>query len=425
MKVLWFSLDAGGSAQKDKQSITKHGWMVALENAVKVNKDITLEIAYFSKSPQNPFVSENVKYYPICYLPTNNLIRKLLLFLFREKYFDQIKIQHMKKVVGLSSPDLIHVHGTEEAFGYVQDLFPDIPVVFSIQGIISPYLLKYYSGIPKNVILRHENVRLKFLNRGINRAQLNFEDRSRREIGFLKNAKYVIGRTDWDKNVTYLFNQSRRYFVVNELLRENIYNYRWKGNISDKKVVLISTISQGVYKGFETVLLTSFYLKQYSKLDFEWQIIGLSESNLWKNISEKYTGVDAKMNNIKLLGWKNADEIGLLLSQSDIFVQVSHIENSPNSLCEAMLVGIPCIASDVGGTSSMLENGKEGVLIQDGDAYSFAGAILHMINKQDEAISFGNSAHIRAFSRHNKNKVVNELLSTYKQILIDKHTSYE
>ena len=103
MKVLWFSLDAGGSAQKDKQSITKHGWMVALENAVKVNKDITLEIAYFSKSPQNPFVSENVKYYPICYLPTNNLIRKLLLFLFREKYFDQIKIQHMKK--------MNHLHG--------------------------------------------------------------------------------------------------------------------------------------------------------------------------------------------------------------------------------------------------------------------------------------------------------------------------
>lgn len=40
----------------------------------------------------------------------------------------------------------------------------------------------------------------------------------------------------------------------------------------------------------------------------------------------------------------------------------SHIENSPNNLCEAMILGMPCIATDAGGTSTLLSNMKDGLL---------------------------------------------------------------
>ena len=48
--------------------------------------------------------------------------------------------------------------------------------------------------------------------------------------------------------------------------------------------------------------------------------------------------------------------------KSHVFVCPSSIENSPNSLGEAMILGVPCIGSYVGGIPDMLEHGKEGFI---------------------------------------------------------------
>ena len=79
-----------------------------------------------------------------------------------------------------------------------------------------------------------------------------------------------------------------------------------------------------------------------------------------------------------------------------------------------MLVGMPIIASFAGGTNSMLENGKEGILIQDGDPYRLAGAILYMFQNYDKAVEMGQVARSRATVRHNPDNVVNELLGIYR-----------
>ena len=55
------------------------------------------------------------------------------------------------------------------------------------------------------------------------------------------------------------------------------------------------------------------------------------------------------------------------LLKSNVFVQTSSIENSTNSLGEAMLIGMPCVASNVGGTSDMLKDKNEGYLYPFGD----------------------------------------------------------
>ena len=66
---------------------------------------------------------------------------------------------------------------------------------------------------------------------------------------------------------------------------------------------------------------------------------------------------------------------GHLLMTADVYVQVSHIENSPNSLCEAMLAGVPVVASYPGGTASRVQDLVHGGLVQDGDPYVLAGAL--------------------------------------------------
>ena len=64
----------------------------------------------------------------------------------------------------------------------------------------------------------------------------------------------------------------------------------------------------------------------------------------------------------------------------------------------------------------MLEDGKEGVLVQDGDPYRLAGAIINMIYNYDQALQMGENARDRAIKRHNPVSVVNELIGVYKEI---------
>jgi glycosyltransferase involved in cell wall biosynthesis len=98
-------------------------------------------------------------------------------------------------------------------------------------------------------------------------------------------------------------------------------------------------------------------------------------------------------------------------------VQVSHIENSPNSLAEAMLLGMPCIASFAGGTSSLLENYKEGILYQDGDPYYLTGLILKLINNEKKRKIYSQNAREKAQVRHEPDKIYSKLKQSYEDII--------
>ena len=104
------------------------------------------------------------------------------------------------------------------------------------------------------------------------------------------------------------------------------------------------------------------------------------------------------------------------MKKSNLYVMPSHIENSPNSLCEAMMLGMPCISTNVGGVSSLLENGREGVLIQDGDPWSLAGAIKECYLNYPKYLEYGENARKRAIKRHDRKAVAAELLNIYHQV---------
>ena len=64
--------------------------------------------------------------------------------------------------------------------------------------------------------------------------------------------------------------------------------------------------------------------------------------------------------------------------RSHVFVCPSSIENSPNSLGEAMILGVPCIASYVGGIPDMLKDREEGLLYQHNAPYMLAHHICEI-----------------------------------------------
>jgi glycosyltransferase involved in cell wall biosynthesis len=151
--------------------------------------------------------------------------------------------------------------------------------------------------------------------------------------------------------------------------------------------------------------------------DFEWKIIGLNGNDKLLKHFEKKLEINHQSINVKCLGRKNASELKSIMLSADIFVHPSYIDNSPNSVCEAQILGIPVIASNVGGLNSIIEDNETGILVPSNGAFEISGIILKSYSNKDyfKDISI-NSQHL-AFKRHNKEKILKDLLKVYQTIL--------
>jgi glycosyltransferase involved in cell wall biosynthesis len=100
-------------------------------------------------------------------------------------------------------------------------------------------------------------------------------------------------------------------------------------------------------------------------------------------------------NTVFLKGNLAATEVLARYLASDVFVLSSLWEGCPNVLLEASAIGLPSIATRVGGTSVIVEDGRSGKLVPKGDAQALAEAIIYMIDHRDMLDSFGVQARKR------------------------------
>ena len=93
------------------------------------------------------------------------------------------------------------------------------------------------------------------------------------------------------------------------------------------------------------------------------------------------------------------------------------MDNSPNSLAEAMLLGMPCIASNAGGIPSMLKKGVEGVLYNHQDINALADAIKKILTDSELASSLGAQARKTAQPRHDPGRIAQDTYHVYQEVL--------
>lgn len=417
MKVLWFANTPCGAIKKLSAHNISGGWLSALEQHLVQEKNVELHVAFYYSKRIDDFEYEGVYYHPLYDSRFNGKLN-ILIGNYRE-YFFGLK-NHAPSlwfsVIDRVKPDLIHIHGTELDFGLVQKVNLRVPVVVSIQGVLNSCYEKLYSGIPLDVVSKYESLfqKLTFTNAKMSEKRFRFGAKREREI--LKNSKYVIGRTDFDRHATLAINPCLKYFTGDEILRTEFYSAEWAKSKFNERFTIISTISSGYYKGLEVILRTARNLKAIG-FDFRWYVIGHTELSRNAKTMSKWLGESFSENHVEMLGYKTGAEIVGLLGEADVFCQVGHIENSPNSVCEAMMLGVPIVASYAGGTSSILEHGKEGYLLQDGDSYSLAGTLIEVSRNFSQAKEWGMNARKRALVRHNPQRVVKEYVDIYTELV--------
>lgn len=86
---------------------------------------------------------------------------------------------------------------------------------------------------------------------------------------------------------------------------------------------------------------------------------------------------------------------GKLSSDAGLFVLSSDLEGMPNSLMEAMALGLPCISTDCegGGAAFLIDNETNGLLVPKGDVDALADAMRRMLSDKEFAEQCGKKAH--------------------------------
>ncbi|MDQ3380694.1 MAG: glycosyltransferase family 4 protein [Actinomycetota bacterium] len=92
-------------------------------------------------------------------------------------------------------------------------------------------------------------------------------------------------------------------------------------------------------------------------------------------------------------------------------------ENCPMSVLEAGALGVPTIASDIGGIRELISNGIDGVLVPVGDSAALADAVNELAERPERVASLGKAAHARVSEHHSEDAYAGGLLAHYDRLL--------
>lgn len=415
MKVLWLT-ETPSRYKAEEAGYNGRGWISSLQLLVESCPEIDhLGIVFPHSTDSKQLTFKKLTYFPIKKGMPGNII-SWIISNWNGKIEHTEEINQLKLILKDFKPDVIHIFGTESWLCHVVNM-TDKPCVVHLQGLLQPCVNAFIpTGISKYDLMKYDWIH--FL-KGISLwHQLRIVDRkSKREYLFFKDIRFFMGRTLWDKSISGFLSSRSTYFHVDEVLRDQFYSANpWKYH-SSSRVLITSTLSDNLYKGLDLVIKTASILAK-ERFEFEWRVVGVDNESksalLLKRIfPQAYTSIG-----INLLGIKNTDEIIGLLSESSLYVHTSNIDNSPNSLCEAQLMGVPVIATNVGGISSLIEDGENGFLVPANDPYFLAARIVQLHNNKMVLENISKRGREKAQKRHSPESILNQLVQTYRILAV-------
>lgn len=416
MRILWFTNTTSLYPLKATSNLVG-GWIEALERKFYCAEDIELAIAFDYSVKGAPSITvNNVTYFPVYSNLGNKFIRVLRNIL--KLKFSNDDISAYIQVVKRFNPDIITVFGTEGRFGLIASS-TSVPVIIHIQGIVNSCLFNWYPpGISRKNFNACFDMEWFLHNTGPRNDEDKFIKSAERELKIMGANSYFMGRTEWDREIVSLLAPQAKYYHCNEILRPEFYSAKkWKPKSRDR-IVIISILSDVMYKGIDLVFKSAKVLKSFSSIDFQWKIIGLSSESGLIRFFEKHLGILSVAHNIHLQGRMGTSELIDELLDADMYIHTSYIDNSPNSLCEAQYLGVPVIACDVGGISTLVHDDSDGVLVPTNDPYSLAQKIIIIAGNKSIASRYGSAGMENAVKRHDIDNIFDNLTSIYHDVLI-------
>lgn len=412
MKILWIS---NRRLDIEKKNTFGGGWLTALMNSLISKKDVELHIAYIDRKLKVIKKTEvqGIFHYGI---PRKKNVLK----------YDRSLEHVFGALIDSINPDIIHAQGTENANAIAaMRSRPNRTYVVSIQGLLGRYAEHYASGIPLPYCLDLTLRDLVHWDGPISKGR-KFARSSWYENEMIERADYIMARTRWDTACVKHIN--REVMIYNDLrvLRPSFYQHKWSFDKCIKHSIFIGNSITPI-KGMHFVLKAlPLILKVFPDTRLYVSSPDFTKINSIKdflNYRTYYAYVKKliKQNNLSdhivFMGTLNEDEMCKAFLQSNVFVLPSVIENSPNTLSEAAILGVPCVASFVAGVPDVIEDGHNGFMYAYDEYYIMADCIIKIFQDESLARSFSANIRYKALYMYDRIKNTDLVYDAYKEII--------
>ncbi|MCK4735828.1 MAG: glycosyltransferase family 4 protein [Methanophagales archaeon] len=287
------------------------------------------------------------------------------------------------------NPEIVHAQGTIVSYSTAAALVQNkYPILLTVHGIGSMWI-KYSKGI----------------------------DFIYQRLFSLPNERYVLSKIpniitvspqakDWFSNMT----NANVYVISNGVDFEDIQNVEPHKSIKHPSIFFVGVL--GNEKGIDVLLKAIPIIKE--KIPNTYLYIGgagQQEKELKKlakelNIEE----------NVKFLGYISEEEKYAYYKAVDVCAIPSRLENEPIVLLEAMACETPVVASNVGGISFVIEDGKTGLLVEPENIGDLADKIVILLEdeKLRRKMSEAGRERVKEFTW---DKIAEQTVEVYKEIL--------
>lgn len=301
--------------------------------------------------------------------------------------------------------DVLHVHGTEGPW-LAPSADMGLPTLISIQGILSDCAEGFWSGMGLRERASHPRHWIR---------RLGMLNRARRERELLPRFRNFGVRTRYASDFVRALVPGARLFEDGRLLRDPFYESPPREPRARRAMepVAFSTLSEQPYKGAHH-LVRAMGLPGLEGTRVRIAGIG-PESSIGRAVLRlaRAGGVEARLD---LLGRLDASALCRCLRDADVYVHPATQENSPNAVAEAMMLGLPCVVADAGGTAEYVAGGMAGVAVPPGNATALAAAAGSLLRDHERATSLGEAARALAERRHDRGRVASLALRAYAEL---------
>ncbi|WP_281645885.1 glycosyltransferase family 4 protein [Parendozoicomonas sp. Alg238-R29] len=343
---------------------------VAIE-LVKDGNKVTLLCGYTGD------LSKQLESKGVVVLRIESLVREISLYSDLKAYLD------IKESIKNISPDLIALHSSKAGLlGRLAASSQKIPSVFTAHG------WSFADGVPKVK---------KFIYKNIEKIAASYGDRiiNVSECDRRLALKYKVGR------------ESSHVTIHNGIKDLAVQSKRRKKKCDVIMLVMVARFCD--QKDHDTLLRA---LSEIKNLSWNLMLVGGGERESEVRALSDSLGLSSR---VEFMGV--CENVSDILSRSDVFVLTSHWEGLPISIVEAMRVGLPVVASDVGGVEEQLKEKLSWGLVKRGDVGDLKSKLELLIEDDELRCQLGEESREVFFDGFRFEKMYRDICGVYRELV--------
>ena len=303
---------------------------------------------------------------------------------------DIINILKIRKIIKENKYNIVHCHSTKAGF--------------------VGRLATFFSGHPNVIYSPHG---FMFCDTRIKMRRLLYLYLEK-YLGYLTNKLVAVSGSERDLALQHRIVPNNKIVTLyNSIDPSDFEDFSYENKVADKlfhndSEIILGTVGRLYYQKDPITLIKSFKIINDEFPNTKLIIVGDGplEDECRKLINELKL-----QDKVELAGYqKNSKDYYKIF---DIFLLSSHYEGLPYALLEAMIMGIPCVGTDVVGIKDLIIHGETGYLAKEEDHLGFAKAVINLLENPELLSSFSENAKRITKMNYNFNDGIKEYQEFY------------